>query len=84
MPWLKQWHNEVDPEYGLRMGDYYADFVDDEAQALGLTAAMQVRAWQPPATGQGHAGGGRRHERVMTLISDLIDLPSRSTAATSC
>jgi hypothetical protein len=35
--WLKLWHNEVDPEFDLRMGDYYADFVRDEAQALGYT-----------------------------------------------
>ncbi|MEM9351603.1 MAG: BREX-2 system adenine-specific DNA-methyltransferase PglX [Planctomycetota bacterium] len=34
IPWLKQWHNEVDPEYNLRMGDYYEGFVSDEAMRL--------------------------------------------------
>ena len=48
VPWLLQWHNEVDPEYDLRMGDYYRDFVRDEAQALGYTLD-QVRDWTPPA-----------------------------------
>ena len=55
VPWLLQWHNDLDPEYELRMGDYYRDFVRDEAHALGLTLES-VRAWQPPAK----AKGGRK------------------------
>jgi len=50
--WLTLWHNEVDPEFDLRMGDYYADFVRDEAQALGFTLE-QVRSWTPPAKAKG-------------------------------
>ena len=26
IPWLKQWHNEVDPAFGERMGDYFEGF----------------------------------------------------------
>jgi hypothetical protein len=52
VPWLIQWHNKVDPEYDLRMGDYYRDFVRDEAQALGFTPD-QIRAWRPPAKAKG-------------------------------
>lgn len=37
LPWLKQWHNEVDPEFGLRMGDFYESFMHGEMAALGLT-----------------------------------------------
>ena len=48
VPWLIQWHNELDPEYDLKMGDYYRDFVRDEAQGLGYTTE-QVRGWEPPA-----------------------------------
>jgi hypothetical protein len=47
-PWLLQWHNDVDPETGIHMGDYFADFVEDEARSLGLTLA-ELRAWTPPA-----------------------------------
>ncbi|WP_291980613.1 BREX-2 system adenine-specific DNA-methyltransferase PglX [Luteitalea sp.] len=47
LPWLLQWHNEVDPEYGQRMGDYYEGFVDEEARALGLTREA-IRVWTPP------------------------------------
>jgi hypothetical protein len=49
--WLLHWHNDVDPEHDLRMGDYYRDFVRDEAQALGYTLDT-VRAWTPPAKAQ--------------------------------
>ena len=48
IPWLKQWHNDLDPAYGIGMGDYFAGFVDEEARALGFTLD-DVRAWQPPA-----------------------------------
>ena len=27
VPWLKQWHNDLDPTYGQRLGDFYASFV---------------------------------------------------------
>ena len=37
VPWLKQWHNDLHPEYQQRMGDFYADFVADQARALGTT-----------------------------------------------
>jgi len=55
VPWLIQWHNDLDPEYDLRMGDYYRDFVADEAQALGFTLE-QLRAWTPPAKVKGRGG----------------------------
>ena len=37
VPWLEQWHNEVDPIYGERMGAYYKGFVSEEARAHGFT-----------------------------------------------
>jgi len=49
LPWLLQWHNEYDPDLGARMGDYFVDFVQTEARALGMTEAA-VAAWTPPAT----------------------------------
>ena len=48
LPWLKQWHNEVDAEFNMGMGDYFEGFVQDEARQMGKTVE-QVRAWQPPA-----------------------------------
>ena len=47
LPWLKQWHNEVDPEFGVPMGDYFEGFLQEESRNLGLTLA-DIKAWQPP------------------------------------
>jgi hypothetical protein len=49
VPWLEQWHNELDPVFGERMGDYYRSFVTEEARALGFTLD-DLRAWKPAAT----------------------------------
>jgi hypothetical protein len=46
VPWLLQWHNDVDPDLQLCLGEFYRDFVRDEAQSLGYTVE-QLRAWQP-------------------------------------
>jgi hypothetical protein len=48
VPWLKQWHNDLDPSFGERMGDYYAGFLADEARSHGLTLDT-LAAWTPPA-----------------------------------
>jgi len=56
VPWLRQWHNDVDPAYGARMGDYFDDFATGEARELGLTLET-LRGWTPPATTKGR---GRR------------------------
>jgi len=34
LPWLKQWHSDVDPETEVRLGDHFADLVDEEERAL--------------------------------------------------
>lgn len=52
VPWLVQWHNEVDPEYGEQMGDFFATFVDTQARDLGLTPD-DLATWQPPAPTRG-------------------------------
>ena len=56
LPWLKQWHNDIDPEFGVPMGDYFEGFLQEESRNLGLTLD-EIRAWQPP---QRTASRGRR------------------------
>jgi hypothetical protein len=46
IPWLLQWHNEVDPVYGERMGAYYQGFVAEETRALGFTLD-DLQTWKP-------------------------------------
>lgn len=60
LPWLKQWHNEVDPEFGVPMGDYFDGFLQEESRNLNLTLE-DIRAWQPP---QKARGGGRTRGRA--------------------
>jgi hypothetical protein len=48
LPWLKQWHNEPNANFdGLRMGDYFEGFVNEEARNLGKTL-QEIKAWVPP------------------------------------
>jgi hypothetical protein len=48
IPWVKQWHNEPSEEYGgLRMADYFQQFLDGECRQFGLTHD-DLRAWRPP------------------------------------
>jgi hypothetical protein len=47
VPWLKQWHNDPNPEFGdARLGDYFEGYVTLEASALGATLD-ELRAWRP-------------------------------------
>jgi hypothetical protein len=47
LPWLKQWHNDIHPEYHERMGDFFQQFVEDESKAMEKTLD-DIRAWTPP------------------------------------
>jgi len=59
VPWLKQWHNDLDRTFGERMGDYYAGFLADETRSHGLTLET-LADWAPPA------GPARRRRRART------------------
>ncbi|EKJ8516641.1 BREX-2 system adenine-specific DNA-methyltransferase PglX [Pseudomonas aeruginosa] len=58
IPWLKQWHNEVDPEFGERMGDYYEAFLLEELRNLEITR-VDLLSWQPAAVA-GKRGGRKK------------------------
>ncbi|MFN8611336.1 MAG: BREX-2 system adenine-specific DNA-methyltransferase PglX [Vulcanimicrobiota bacterium] len=46
LPWLKQWHNEVDPDSGERMGDYFESFLSEQLRELELTP-KDLTEWRP-------------------------------------
>jgi type I restriction-modification system DNA methylase subunit len=48
VPWLLQWHNEIHPAYGTKLGEFFRDFVAGEAHSLGV-AVGDLRTWTPPA-----------------------------------
>jgi hypothetical protein len=49
IPWVHQWHNGPAPAFdAARMGDYFADFVQEETRELRL-GPEQTRGWASPA-----------------------------------
>ncbi|MBK5968535.1 MULTISPECIES: BREX-2 system adenine-specific DNA-methyltransferase PglX [Thiorhodovibrio] len=48
IPWLKQWHNAIDPEFGERLGDYYEGFLLEELRQLEVSRD-ELLAWEPAA-----------------------------------
>ena len=44
LPWLFQWHNEVDPKYLQRMSEYYQNFATEEARRLDCTLEQVAKA----------------------------------------
>jgi hypothetical protein len=49
LPWLKQWHNDIDPKFNERMGDFFETFLRSELQKHGLTR-QDLKAWVLPVT----------------------------------
>ncbi|MGV2336143.1 MAG UNVERIFIED_CONTAM: hypothetical protein LVR18_19225 [Planctomycetaceae bacterium] len=50
LPWIHQWHPDVDPEFGETAGQSYETLLKSDAHELGLTVE-DLRAWEPPAKG---------------------------------
>lgn len=67
VPWIRQWHNALDPAISMGMGDYFASFVENQARALGVTPAA-VRACIPPPPPA--APRARRSKRSGTPTQD--------------
>jgi hypothetical protein len=73
VPWLREWHNDYDPASGVRMGDYYAEFVRDEARSLGTTEA-DIAAWAPPAAPRRTRSRRRPAPAAEPLEISVLDL----------
>lgn len=52
MPWVQQWHAEPDPTYGVSLGDFAAQEVEQRRARLGVSFDDLV-AWRPPKTTRG-------------------------------
>jgi len=58
LPWVKQWHPEVHPDFGAPPAEFFEQFARAEAASRGLTWE-QVRGWQGGTVAQRQA---RRRE----------------------
>ena len=74
-PWLKQWHNDLDPTHGVRLGDSYAEFLAGECHALGITV-KDLRAWKPTAESKAEKVA-RKAKVKETVTSDGGDAPKK-------
>ncbi|BAN04393.1 BREX-2 system adenine-specific DNA-methyltransferase PglX [Ilumatobacter coccineus] len=52
IPWLRQWHNDIDPLRGQGLGDYFANYLAGELQRNNTTTE-QLTTWRPPTTTRG-------------------------------
>ena len=57
LPWIHQWHAEIDAEFGETAGQSFQTMLEHDAHELGLTLD-DVRKWEPPE----RKGGRRRSE----------------------
>ncbi|MDQ2706436.1 MAG: BREX-2 system adenine-specific DNA-methyltransferase PglX [Actinomycetota bacterium] len=46
LPWVRQWHAEIDPVFGATPGDIYDGFLDAELEELQLSR-QQLADWRP-------------------------------------
>jgi len=52
MPWVRQWHGEIDPELGYSPAEIYDGFLTERLNVHGLTDD-DLAAWRPTTTGRG-------------------------------
>lgn len=52
LPWVRQWHGEIDPEYGESVADTIEEVLRSHSADLGVTTE-DLAAWRPPATTRG-------------------------------
>ncbi|EME66625.1 DNA methylase [Rhodococcus ruber BKS 20-38] len=52
LPWVRQWHGEIDPEYGESVADTIAEVLRSHSTDLGITPD-DLAVWRPPASARG-------------------------------
>ena len=52
LPWLKQWHNDLDLAYNLRLGDFFETHLESQLSIHGLTSD-DLHGWSRPSAKQG-------------------------------
>ena len=73
LPWVKQWHNDIDPDYNQRLGDFYETYLHSQLSSLGLSDT-DLQRWSPPQRDPRTAIHPTRHARQENV-------PGRSPSA---
>ena len=56
MPWVRQWHNELDPAFGQSPADAYDAYLTSQREKYGLTDEA-LASWSPPQSARGRRRG---------------------------
>jgi len=54
MPWVRQWHSEIDPTFGQSPAEAYDAYLTSERESRNLTEDA-LRAWSPPQPQRGRS-----------------------------
>ncbi|MFG1999077.1 BREX-2 system adenine-specific DNA-methyltransferase PglX [Spirillospora sp. NPDC048911] len=54
MPWVEQWHGDVDPAFGISPAAAYGGYFEQQMERHGLTEE-NLRSWRPPKGRRGRA-----------------------------
>ena len=57
MPWVRQWHGEVNPDFGMSYADAYDGYLTAQRESRSLTED-DLRTWTPTPS----ARGGRKRK----------------------
>lgn len=52
LPWVRQWHQELDPTFGVSMADFCSTQLEDRMTQLGTTLD-DLKTWRPTAAARG-------------------------------
>jgi hypothetical protein len=63
LPWIHQWHPEIDKEFGETAGQSFQTMLEHDAHELGLTLE-DIRNWEPPAKTTKAKGGRKKKAAV--------------------
>jgi hypothetical protein len=67
MPWVRQWHGEVDLTFGMSPADAYASYLDDQMRRCEVSAA-DLAGWKPPTASRARRPRPAPAERAATLL----------------
>jgi len=60
VPWVKQWHNAPNDEFGgLRLGDYFETFLAAQCRDFCVTRE-ELRGWRPEGKKRGKTAGRKK------------------------
>lgn len=73
LPWLRQYHGDIDPEFGISMADSFASFVATEGQRLGKSIS-DLAAWTPsPKAKRGKKAAAKRPSKKQPRGPELAE-----------